>query len=51
MATLGCVFIQIKEDDKGLVSRCIHASRRVDSFWKLRPNSRASENDALPLDA
>jgi hypothetical protein len=37
--------------DKVLAFRCIHASRRMDSFWKDRLNSRAAENDSLPLAA
>jgi hypothetical protein len=37
--------------DKILAFRCIHASRRMDSFWKHRLNSRAAENDTLPLAA
>jgi len=37
--------------DKVLAFRCIHASRRLDSFWKYRLNSRAAENDLLALAA
>ncbi len=37
--------------DKILAFRCIQASRRIDSFWKYRLNSRAAENDTLPLAA
>lgn len=37
--------------DKVLAFRCIHASRRLDSFWKDRLNSRAAQNDPLPLAA
>lgn len=37
--------------DKVLAFRCIHARRRMDSFWKYRLNSRAAENDTLPLAA
>jgi hypothetical protein len=37
--------------DKVLAFRCIHASRRMDSFWKHHLNSRAAENDTLPLAA
>ncbi len=37
--------------EKVLALRCIHASRRLDSFWKHRLNSRAAENDSLPLAA
>jgi hypothetical protein len=34
-----------------LAFRCIHASRRIDSFWKDRLNQHAARNDALPLAA
>lgn len=34
-----------------LAFRCIHASRRLDAFWKHRLNQLASRNDALPLAA
>lgn len=34
-----------------LALRCIHASRRLDSFWKHRLNQHAARNDALPLAA
>ena len=37
--------------DKVLAFRCIHASRRMDSFWKHHLNSRAAGNDTLPLAA
>jgi len=37
--------------DKVLAFRCIHSSRRLDSFWKDRLNSRAANNDSLPLAA
>jgi hypothetical protein len=37
--------------EKVLALRCIQASRRLDSFWKDRLNSRAAENDLLPLAA
>jgi len=37
--------------DKVLAFRCIHASRRMDSFWKHHLNSHAAENDTLPLAA
>jgi len=37
--------------DKVLAFRCIHASRRLDSFWKDRLNSRSALNDSLPLAA
>ena len=32
-----------------LALRCIHASRRLNSFWKDRLNARAALNDRLPL--
>lgn len=31
--------------------RCIHASRRLDSFWKERLNASAAKNDSLSLSA
>ena len=34
-----------------LALRCIHASRRLDEFWKYRLNAQAAQNDALPLAA
>jgi len=34
-----------------LAFRCIHASRRIDNFWKYRLNQHASLNDTLPLAA
>ena len=34
-----------------LAFRCIHASRRLDAFWKFRLNKHASLNDGLPLAA
>ena len=34
-----------------LALRCIHASRRLDEFWKDRLNHHASRNDLLPLAA
>jgi hypothetical protein len=29
--------------------RCIHSSRRLDSFWKYRLNHHAKRNDSLSL--
>jgi hypothetical protein len=37
--------------DNVLAFRCIHASRRLDLFWKDHLNSRAAKNDLLPLAA
>jgi hypothetical protein len=37
--------------DKVLAFRCIHASRRMDSFWEYRLNARSAENNTLPLAA
>ena len=37
--------------DHVLALRCVHASRRLDSFWKYRLNQQAARNDALPLAA
>jgi len=34
-----------------LALRCIHASRRLDGFWKARLNAHAARNDCLPLAA
>ena len=34
-----------------LALRCIHASRRLEQFWKYRLNEWAARNDALPLAA
>jgi len=34
-----------------LAFRCIHASRRLDAFWKWRLNRHVSLNDAIPLAA
>ena len=34
-----------------LALRCIHASRRLDEFWKERLNAQAARNDCLPLAA
>jgi hypothetical protein len=34
-----------------LALRCIHASRRLDEFWKARLNAHAARNDCLPLAA
>jgi hypothetical protein len=34
---------------KVLALRCIHSSRRLDSFWKDRLNARAALNDRLPF--
>jgi hypothetical protein len=34
-----------------LVLRCIHASRRLESFWKERLNDHAARNDCLALAA
>ena len=35
----------------GLALRCIHSSRRRDSFWKRRLNNHAAGNDCLALAA
>jgi hypothetical protein len=34
-----------------LALRCLHASRRLEEFWKHRLNQRAAQNDGLPLAA
>lgn len=37
--------------EKVLAFRCLHAGKQLDAFWKHHLNSRASENDSLPLAA
>jgi len=34
-----------------LALRCIHASRRLDQFWKERLNNHVARNDSLPIAA
>ncbi len=34
-----------------LALRCIHASRRLEDFWKFRLNEQSAHNDPLPLAA
>ena len=34
-----------------LALRCLHASRRLEEFWKARLNAHAARNDCLPLAA
>jgi hypothetical protein len=34
-----------------LALRCIHASRRLDQFWKERLNNHVARNDSLPMAA
>ena len=34
-----------------LALRCLHASRRLDEFWKHRLNTHAARNDSLSLAA
>ena len=31
--------------------RCVHASRRLDAFWKYRRNKLAQRNDSLAMAA
>jgi len=38
-------------DENILALRSIHASRRLDEFWKERLNSHAARNDTLALAA
>jgi hypothetical protein len=45
------MFWSIPGARKILALRCIHASRRLDAFWKCRLNHRAALNDTLPLAA
>lgn len=37
--------------EKVLAFRCIHAGNQLDPFWRHHLNSRAAENDSLPLAA
>jgi len=34
-----------------LALRCVHASRRLETFWTARLNEQAAQNDSLPLAA
>jgi len=45
------MFWSVRGAEKVLALRCIHASRRLDAFWKERLNQRAARNDALPFAA
>jgi hypothetical protein len=45
------MFWTVAGADHILALRCIHASRRLDSFWKHRLNEHAARNDTLPLAA
>jgi hypothetical protein len=45
------MFWTVQGAENILALRCIHASRRLDSFWKYRLNHHAALNDALPLAA
>jgi len=45
------MFWSIPGARKILALRCIHASRRLDAFWKSRLNHRAALNDTLPFAA
>lgn len=45
------MFWSVRGAENILAFRCIHASRRLDQFWKHRLNRSAARNDALPLAA
>ena len=45
------MFWSVPGAEKILALRCIHASRRLDAFWKHRLNQHAARNDSLPLAA
>jgi hypothetical protein len=45
------MFWSVPGAERILALRCIHASRRLDSFWKSRLNQHAARNDSLPLAA
>ena len=45
------MFWRVQGAENILAFRCIHASRRLDAFWKYRLNQQAAHNDALALSA
>ncbi len=45
------MFWSVAGVQKLLALRCIHASRRLDAFWKYRLDQHAARNDPLPLAA
>jgi hypothetical protein len=45
------VFWGRPEAENILALRCIHTSRRLGEFWKVRLNARAARNDSLALAA
>ena len=45
------MFWSVPGAERVLALRCIHASRRLDAFWKHRLNQHAARNDTLPLAA
>ncbi len=45
------MFWTVRGAENILAFRCIHASRRLDAFWKHRLNQQAARNDALALSA
>ncbi len=47
----GAVEAELAYFENILALRCIHASRRLDAFWKDRLNAHAARNDALALAA
>lgn len=45
------MFWSVPGGENILAFRCIHASRRLEAFWKTRFDQHAARNDALPLAA
>lgn len=45
------MFWSVSGAENILAFRCIHASRRLEAFWKTRLDQHAARNDALPLAA
>lgn len=45
------MFWSVPGAERILAFQCLHASRRIDNFWKDRLNQHAARNDTLPLAA
>jgi Uncharacterised protein family (UPF0236) len=45
------MFWSVQGAENILALRCIHASRRLDTFWKHRLNQQSARNDSLALSA
>jgi hypothetical protein len=45
------MFWSVQGAENILAFRCIHASRRLDAFWKYRLNEQSARNDSLALSA